>query len=138
MKTNSLSLKCLLISCCFISYFITGCSKAGTDNIVDPGYGCSTNTVLQTVTNSPAKLVYLAGAAQWAINLDLPGGIYIICETCGNDAAISAITAGHASGDIIDITVSGRIKRISAGQPALYSHAGYRDIYLLSVDGIVQ
>ena len=140
MKTSTFSLKLMLTGLCFAILVVAGCSKAGIDNsmVPDPGYGCTTNVVLQTVTNSPGKLVYLTGLGKWCISLDLPNSIYIACETCGNEDAINAITKGHSTADIIDITVSGRIKRLTADQPVPYSHAGYRDIYMISVDAIQQ
>jgi hypothetical protein len=122
----------------FALFFVTSCKKsANTMPVPDAGYGCSTTTVLSSVTNLSAKLVYLnLPVPKWYFSLDLPGSIYITADNCDHAAEIQAIIAGHATTELLNVTVSGKIKRRTEGQDTLSNKLSYRPTYLIAIDNM--
>ena len=141
MKTGTFSLKIMLTGLCFAIFVVAGCSKASTDTsmIPDPGYGCTTNQIVQTITNLPGKLVYSTYENKWLLSLDLCNNVgicYIICHICNYDTNIEVVTNGHNTSEVISVTVSGKIRNATYNQAPMSSHAGYRDDYLITINTI--
>ena len=64
------------------------------------------------------------------------GNIGVLCDHCDHDAEIQAILAGHSTSEIINVTVSGRIKRTYAYQSMWRPDGSYPDFYAISLDDI--
>jgi hypothetical protein len=138
MKTISPKKHWFFVIPCFVLFSFAGCSKSSdttNQTTTDLGYGCATSVVLQTISGSAGVLYYNPYQAKWDINFDLPGGIYITCEVCDN-STIKAITDLHSQTEIVNVTVSGQIKRRIAYQVPLTPGAGYREIYVMNVTAI--
>ena len=135
MKTHNPVKQWSLILPCFFLLSLAGCNKSSVTPETDPGYGCSTQAVLETIPSTAAKLIYVPAQSQWMISLDLSGSIYIACLTCGNSSIIDNISAGHPLTDVININVSGKIKNRIENQVPISSctGGGYREIYLMDV-----
>jgi hypothetical protein len=138
MKTIFPLKQSVLITTCLSILFFLSCSKS-SDSPADPGYGCNTQAILQTIPPTAAKLVYVPAQSKWLISLDLSGSIYIACEACGNADVLSAITTGHSLTDVININVSGNIKKREVNQAApAPGNTGYREIYLMDINSVNQ
>lgn len=138
MKTIFPLKQSVLITTFFSILFFLSCSKS-SDSPADPGYGCSTQAVLQTIPATAAKLVYVPVQSKWLISLNLAGGIYIACEACGNADIMTAITAGHPLTDVINVNVSGNIKKREASQSApVPGTTGYTEVYLMDINSVNQ
>lgn len=113
---------------------IFGCKKSsGSES--DPGYGCNSQVILKTLTNANGQLSYVPGQSQWAVSFSLPGGYLFACDFC-DQSAISSIVAGHSTGDVINVTISGEVKRRVENQPDIVPTTGYTEIYLISVSSV--
>ena len=64
------------------------------------------------------------------------GNVAVICDHCDHDAAIQAILAGHSTSEIINVTVSGRIKRTYANESMWNPDGSYPLFYTISLDDI--
>lgn len=128
MKTKAIIKNCLIIFSAIALLNITGCKKSSSNEV---NYGCDSQTVLQTVTNSAGVLVYVPAQAEWQVFLDLPGSISIGCSFC-DKTAIASLVAGQPTTATINVTVSGSIKRRYENQIPLSVTPGYKESYLIS------
>lgn len=130
MKTITLIKNSFAACAALVLLSLTSCKKSSA-NEADNGYGCNTQTVLQTVTSTPGVLVYVPAQAEWEVFLDLPGSISIGCSFC-DKTAIASLVAGQPTTATINVTVSGSIKRRYENQIPLSVTHGYKEVYLIS------
>ena len=102
----------------------------------DPGLGCNTSNIILNISNTAGLLFYNPYHNAWELSLDLPCNIAIVCFICDNGAGTGAVTAVHSINEIINVTVSGKIKNSIINQPPMTSHPGYKDIYVITLDMI--
>ena len=138
MKAISSPRIIMFISLLFMLCIDAGCKKSTTEAEVDPGYGCNTSEVLGVATNVPAQLVYMTPAygTRWYLVVQLPGNNPVICHYCDHEAEIQAILAGHSTNDVLNVTVSGRIKRSMRNQNIWLPNGQYPEFYRISIDAI--
>lgn len=129
MRAFSANRHLVLAISALILISVAGCTKPATDN--EPDSGCDSKTVLQTLTNTAGQLVYNPTQAEWQVMIDLPGSISFGCSFC-NQSAISSIVAGQSASSVINVTVSGNVKRRYSNQIPLSVTTGYKEIYVLS------
>lgn len=123
---------CLLLSCSKNST-ISG-DKPGADN-----FGCGTTSVEKLVSNQGGKLVYVPAQSQWMVTFDLEGSVYVACQFCDNaKGGLAGIINAHSQGEVIPVTVTGKIVKRYEGQKALNqcTDGGYREIYLLQAENV--
>ena len=134
MKFFKTTKQLLFISSCLILVSIFGCKKS-TSSEHDLGFGCNTNTVLKTVANVNGNLVYSSGQSQWVVFIDFPGGGGAACDFC-DQSLVNAMTNGHSLSDVINVTISGDIKRRLENQIPPSAVTSYPDIYLISATSL--
>lgn len=130
MKRMNSPKRLMLLVSFLILVSIFGCEKNSVSEN-DIGYGCDTKVVLKTLTNTTGQLKYSPEHARWIAGFNLSGGYLFLCDFCDQNS-IKLITAGHSNSDVINITVSGEIKRRVQNQPEIIPTTGYPEIYLIS------
>lgn len=109
-----------------------GCKKSSNE---DPEFGCDTQVVLETLTNTPGTLVYNPTQAEWQVSIDLGGGKIFSCIFC-DKSAYAAKVAGQSTSSSIPVTISGSVKRRIYNQAAIMPTTGYVEVYVLTTTSV--
>ena len=114
-----------------------GCSKASNNPAQELDYGCDSKVILKTISNANAKLYYNTSLAKWFISIDDLPPTSVSCVFC-DDTVINSIIAGQPLTAIINVTVSGNIKRKVEGQLPPEQVTSYPLPYLIVVTSIAK
>jgi len=133
MKAFTITKSWIFILSALILINIASCTKPATVN--EPDYGCDSKVTLQTLTNTPGQLVFNPTQGEWQVMIDLPGSISFGCNFC-DQSAIAAVVAGKSTSFVINVTVTGNVKRRYSNQIPLSITTGYKEIYVISLAAV--